>query len=118
MKIILQDNEKFDRKLEPSDWRFSASILGLIEYFESIDPLNDFHEIEDDSILYNSNSITKEKYLNFVEKRYGQDLHHKFVEDRIKYFSKTDNDEIDSEKIKEINEKLSGNTIMKKYLRR
>lgn len=118
MKIILQDNEKFDRKLEPSDWRFSASILGLIEYFESIDPLNDFHEIEDDSILYNSNSITKEKYLNFVEKRYGQDLHHKFVEDRIKYFSKTDNDEIDSEKIKEINEKLSGNTIMKKVFKK
>lgn len=118
MKTILQDNEKFDRKLEPSDWRFSASILGLIEYFESIDPLNDFHEIEDDFILYNSNAIAKEKYLNFVERKYGQDLHHKFVEDRIKYFSKTDNDEIDLEKIKEINEKLSGNTIMKKVFKK
>lgn len=122
MKTMLQDNEKFDIKLEPSDWRFSASILGLIEYFESIDPLNDFHEIEEDSILYNSNSITKEKYLNFVEKKYGQDLHHKFVEDRVRYFSKIDNDEIDLEKIKEINARFSknasGNTIMENVFKK
>lgn len=118
MKTILQDNDKFDRKLEPSDWRFSAAILGLIEYFKNIDPLKSLHEIEDDCILYNSNAITKEKYFNFVEKKYGQDLHHKFVEDKIKYFSKTDNNEFDAEKIKEINEKLSGNTIMKKIFKK
>lgn len=123
MKTIL-DNEnltnykKFDTKLEPSDWRFSASILGLIEYFTYIDPLQELHKIEDDCILYNSKAITKEKYLEFVEYKYGQNFHHKFLENKLEYFNLDDDDQINTQKIKEINEKLSANTIMKKVFKK
>ena len=32
MKEIIE-HSKYNTKLEASDWRFSASILGLIQYF-------------------------------------------------------------------------------------
>lgn len=118
MKTILTDNEKYNTMLEPSDWRFSASIVGLIEYFKTIDTLGEFHKIEEDCILYDNKLITKEKYLKFVEYKYGQDLHHKFVEDKLKYFDSNDDKEINAKKIKEINEKLTSNTIMKKVFKK
>ena len=30
MKTILENNTDFNVKLEPSDWRFSAAIVGLL----------------------------------------------------------------------------------------
>ena len=33
MKTIIEDSN-FDTKLEASDWRYSASIVGLIKYFD------------------------------------------------------------------------------------
>lgn len=118
MKTILTDNEKFDTMLEPSDWRFSAAITGLIEYFSHIDTLEEFHKIEKEYILYDSKLITKEKYLEFIEYKYGIDLHHKFLEDKLKYFNSNDEEEINTQKIKEINEKLIANTIMKKVFKK
>lgn len=105
MKIALQ-NDSYDTKLEATDWRSSAAILGLLQYFNyhSFD-----HVIEDDYILYNSSDINEEKYLEFVEYKYGQELHHKVVENILS------NEEINDEQVKLINEKLSANTIMKKY---
>lgn len=104
MKTILQNNN-YDTMLEPSDWRFSAAIVGLIQYL-------DYHDldykIEDDSIYYNSEDINEKKYLEFVEYKYGEELHHKAVENIIS------NEEINEEQIKRVNEKLSANTIMKK----
>lgn len=109
MKTIIEDSN-FDTKLEASDWRYSASIVGLIKYF-------DYHQveykIEDDFILYNGKDIDENKYLEFVEYNYGEELHHKLVENMLLQ------EELCEEQIKIVNEKLanksgSSNTIMKK----
>lgn len=103
MEIHLENN--FIR-LEPSDWRWSAAIVGLCKYFEYIDiPL----KIDEDGIEFNSKEITEEQYLLFVEDFFSDSMHHIFVENKLK----TDN--LDDNKIKEINQKLVANTVMKKY---
>ncbi|WP_300380667.1 type I CRISPR-associated protein Cas8a1/Csx8 [Clostridium sp.] len=104
MKTTLQNNN-YDTMLEPSDWRFSASIVGLMKYLDYHD-LD--YEIDDDCIFYNSEYITEEKYLQFVEERYGEELHHKVIENILS------NEEVSDEQVKMVNEKLVANTIMKK----
>lgn len=99
MKTTLQNNS-YDSMLEASDWRFSAAIIGLMQYLDYHDLE---YEIEDDLILYNSEDITEEKYLEFVEYKYGEELHHKVVENILS------NEEISDEQIKIVNEKLSLN---------
>lgn len=98
------DNNDYDTMLEASDWRFSAAIVGLMQYF-------DFHNIkyavEDDYILYNENYICEEKYLEFVESKYNDKLHHKVVESILK------REELSDQEIKLVNDKLKANTIMK-----
>lgn len=100
------EHEKYDTKLEASDWRYGAAVVGLIKYFS-------YHQIDIDSsnndcILYRREDITEEKYLEFVEYNYNEELHHKIIERKLS------NDEFSEEQIKEINEKLSANSIMKK----
>ena len=118
MKTILENNTDFNVKLEPSDWRFSAAIVGLLEYFEYIDTLETSYKVEDEYILYNSELITKENYLKFVEKKYGENLHHKYVELNLEHYNQDNNENDNTYIIKSINEKLSGNTIMKKIFKK
>ena len=104
MKTSIQNNN-YNTMLEPSDWRFSAAINGLIQYL-------DYHqleyEIDDDYILYNSEDITEEKYLEFVEDKYGEEFHHKMVENILSI------EEFNDDKVKLVNEKLSAKK-RKKY---
>jgi len=118
LKTILNNNEKFDIRLEPSDWRYSAAILGLLEYFSEMDPLGEFHEIKDDCIEYSSKALSKDNYLKFVEKKYGENLHHKYVESKLEGYTFDDKNENNKDFIKLINEKLAGNTIMKKVFKK
>ena len=118
MKTILENNTDFNVKLEPSDWRFSAAIVGILEYFEYIDPLETSYKVEDEYILYNSKLITKENYLKFVEKKYGENLHHRYVELNLEHYNQDNNENDNTYIIKSINEKLSGNTIMKKVFKK
>ena len=118
MKTILENNTDFNVKLEPSDWRFSAAIVGLLEYFEYIDTLETSYKVEDEYILYNSELITKENYLKFLEKKYGENLHHKYVELNLEHYNQDNNENDNTYIIKSINEKLSGNTIMKKIFKK
>lgn len=104
MKTILQ-NKSYDTMLEPSDWRFSAAIVGLMQYLDYYDI---DYKIDEDCIYYNSNDITEDKYLEFVEHKYGEELHHKVVENILL------NKEVSDEQMKIVNEKLVANTIMKK----
>lgn len=97
------ENEEFDTMLETSDWRFSASIVGLIKYLKYYDLK---YEIEEDCILYNSKDIKEDKYLEFVEYYYGEEFHHKIVENLLK------NENLNVEQIKLVNEKLKGNKVM------
>ena len=104
MKTTIQHNN-YNTKLEASDWRSSAAILGLLEYFRYFDIS---HKIEDDYILYNSEDINEDRYLMFVEYKYGKEFHHKIVESILA------KDEVSDDEVKLVNEKLTGNTIMKK----
>lgn len=104
MRTSVED-KNYDTMLEPSDWRFSAAIVGLMQYF---DYLNIKYEIKDEFILYNKSDICEGNYLKFVEGKYGDKLHHKAVEDILK------KSELLEEDKKRVNEKLKANTIMKK----
>lgn len=102
IETVLEEN--FDLKIEPSDWRFSSVISGLIEYFKfySID-----YKLDEEALYFNSEEFTNERYLEFVENKYSDDMHHKVVEGLLKKAEFTD------EEIKFINEKLQANDIMK-----
>lgn len=67
MKSILEDGKI---KLEASDWRYSAAILGLIRYFDY--NLIDY-EIVDNSVIYSPEEITKERYVEYILERYKND---------------------------------------------
>ncbi|OOM13474.1 type I CRISPR-associated protein Cas8a1/Csx8 [Clostridium saccharobutylicum] len=107
------ENEKFDTKMETSDWRYSASIVGIIKYFNYLvergyEVESELYKIDDDVISYNSKAITEERYLLFVEHYFESAMHHKVIEQILA------NDEFIDEQIKLVNDKLKANTIMKK----
>lgn len=107
------ENEKFDTKMETSDWRYSASIVGIIKYFNYLvergyEKESNLYKIDDDVIAYNSKAITEERYLLFVEHYFESSMHHKVIEQIL------NNNEFTDEQIKLVNDKLKANTIMKK----
>lgn len=76
----------YNTLLQPTDWRYAAAIVGLIRYLE-------FHNIKYtclsdigdrppeaivgfDGILYNSEDVTAERYLLFVESFFQSDMTH------------------------------------------
>ncbi|MGL6130841.1 MAG: type I CRISPR-associated protein Cas8a1/Csx8, partial [Fusobacteriaceae bacterium] len=101
MEIVLE-NENI--RIEPSDWRWSASIVGLYKYFEYCDikPI-----IDDEGIEFDPGDITEERYLKFAESFFSDSMHHIYVEDMLKKDNLTNNE------IKELNKKLTDNTVMK-----
>ena len=58
--------------------------------------------------LFNSKDITEERYLEFVEYFYGEELQHRQVEKILH------NEEFSEEQIKRVNDLLKSNSIMKK----
>ncbi|MBF8983305.1 type I CRISPR-associated protein Cas8a1/Csx8 [Lutibacter sp. B2] len=115
MKSIIE-NEKFNTKMETSDWRYSASIVGLIKYFDYLvakgyEVESNLYKIEDDVIAYNSEAITEKRYLLFVEHYFETAMHHRVIEQMLK------NSEFTDEQIKLVNDKLKANTIMKKVFK-
>jgi CRISPR-associated protein Cst1 len=107
------ENEKFDTKMETSDWRYSASIVGIIKFFNYLvergyEVEANLYKIEDDVITYNSKAITEERYLLFTEYYFENAMHHKVIETILT------NDQFTDDQIKLINDKLKANTIMKK----
>jgi len=107
------ENEKFDTKMETSDWRYSASIVGIIKFFNYLvergyEAEDDLYKIDDDVISYNSKAITEERYLLFVEYYFEKYMHHRDVENLLS------SDEFTDEQIKFVNEKLKASNSMKK----
>ncbi len=94
--------------VESTDWRYSAAIVGLCKYLEFYNAEFDY---DADSFYYNRTDITEERYLNFVEHYFEKDMYHKIAENYLKGLS-----EFSDDKIKEINNNLNGNSIMKKVL--
>mgnify|MGYP001005153385 CR=1 FL=1 len=108
--------ETYDTKLECIDWRYSAAILGLLKYFRFTNEVYDKIDfnIGRDFIEYNQSDITNDRFLAFAEYEFREDMSHKIVENEL-YL-----DDFSDEKIKFINEKLSGPstpTVMKKLFK-
>lgn len=100
--------QAYDTCLETSDWRHSAAIVGLIQYFEDQDIS---YQVKGDCLYYNEEDLTEESYLMFVEHFYGEKLHHIVIENMLQQQMWSE------EQMKLINEKLKGNTVLKKVMK-
>ena len=79
----------YDTLLQPTDWRFAAAVVGLCEYFDYFGivykVLYDVEEKPDnyihgfDGIIYKSEDITEEKYLEFAENYFEKYMTHKNI---------------------------------------
>ena len=133
MKVTIE-HPLYDTLLLPTEWRYSAAIVGLIRFFDFIEEtegkkLYTYTNDEDKNryavysdicgyiqgILYNSTDLTEERYLLFCENWYGREFQHRNIEwllTRIKEFSQ--------DNINDINSYLNGtssNTVMKKVFK-
>ena len=113
-EVVLEKNGKgFDRRIEPSDWRFSATIVGLVRY---LDYNHLPYEKEGRSLYYNFSDVdlsqeeVEIKYLRFVEHRFIHLMHHIQVKRILSDDLVEDNGEL-----KLLKDKLLGNTVMKKH---
>lgn len=102
-----RENDQFDIWLEASDWRYSATIVGLSAFLDFYKYEIEY-ELSDDYLKFNEADITEERYLEFAEDFFKDQFKHKDLEQYM-YL-----DEWTEEQIKEINELLRGNSIMKK----
>lgn len=110
----------YDTLLQPTDWRAAAAVVGLCKYFDhfridykilyNVDekPENYIHGF--DGIIYKSDSITEEKYLDFVESYFEKYMTHSII------LSILGNDEFSDEQIKMVNDLVKSKTVLKGLL--
>ena len=105
----IKENDMYDIWLEPSDWRYSAAIVGISKflnmYYRTED--NDY-EITRDYLKFKREYITEEKFLMFVEDYYGEELQHKQIESLLQ------KEEFSNDEVKLVNDLLKSNSILKK----
>ena len=106
----------YDTLLQPTDWRAAAAVVGLCKYFDhfridykilyNVDekPENYIHGF--DGIIYKSDSITEEKYLDFVESYFEKYMTHSTI------LSILGNDEFSDEQIKMVNDLVKSKTVL------
>lgn len=124
----------YDTLLLPTEWRYSAAIVGLIRFFDFIEETEgkklytytnnedkDRYAVYSDicgyiqGILYNSTDLTEERYLLFCENWYDREFQHRNVEALLTHIKKFSQDNIN-----DINSYLNGtssNTVMKKIFK-
>lgn len=124
----------YDTLLLPTEWRYSAAIVGLIRFFDFIEQTEgkklytytnnedkDRYAVYSDicgyiqGILYNSTDLTEERYLLFCENWYDREFQHRNVEALLTHIQKFSQDNIN-----DINSYLNGtssNTVMKKIFK-
>lgn len=110
----------YDTLLQPTDWRFAAAVVGLCKYFDyfGIDykVLCDVEEKPDnyihgfDGIIYKSEDITEEKYLEFAEKYFEKYMTHKNILNIL------ESQEFSEEQIKLVNDLVKSKTVLKGLL--
>ncbi|WP_320047443.1 type I CRISPR-associated protein Cas8a1/Csx8 [uncultured Ilyobacter sp.] len=96
-------------QLYPSDWRWSASIVGLIKYFDynGLD-----YVITDDYLEFELSLINEERYFLFVENHFKDLMHHKKLENLLEINEPTE------EQVKVINDILKMNIkIIKNFFK-
>lgn len=104
--------KEFNQCVEPLDWRYSATIVGLYKYFQYIGEEDIDYRVSDDTFEFNDEDITEERYLQFVEHYYGEDLQHKKIENIL-----IGND-LSEEQLKYVNELMQSNSILKKVFKK
>lgn len=107
----------YDTLLQPTDWRFAAAVVGLCKYFDyfGIDykVLYDVEEKPDnyihgfDGIIYKSEDITEEKYLEFAESYFEKYMTHKNILNIL------ESQEFSEEQIKLVNALVKSKTVLK-----
>lgn len=107
----------YDTLLLPTDWRFAAAVVGLCKYFDyfGIDykVLYDVEEKPDnyihgfDGIIYKSEDITEEKYLEFAENYFEKYMTHKNILNIL------ESQEFSEEQIKLVNDLVKSKTVLK-----
>lgn len=100
----------YDRKLDFSDWRFSAAAVGIIRYlrYHNLNYSTEYNGRKD-VLLYNFDDIdiskNEEKYYEFAEEYFKDKMHHKRLENLL------NSEDFDEEKVKKL--KKTWNKIMK-----
>lgn len=107
----------YDTLLQPTDWRFAAAVVGLCKYFDyfGIDykVLCDVEERPDnyihgfDGIIYKSEDITEEKYLEFAENYFEKYMTHKNILNIL------ESQEFSEDQIKLVNDLVKSKTVLK-----
>lgn len=107
----------YDTLLQPTDWRFAAAVVGLCEYFDYFGivykVLCDVEEKPDnyihgfDGIIYKSEDITEEKYLEFAENYFEKYMTHKNILNIL------ESQEFSEEQIKLVNDLVKSKTVLK-----
>lgn len=107
----------YDTLVQPTDWRFAAAVVGLCEYFDYFGivykVLYDVEEKPDnyihgfDGIIYKSEDITEEKYLEFAENYFEKYMTHKNILNIL------ENQEFSEEQIKLVNDLVKSKTVLK-----
>ncbi|MBC5727660.1 type I CRISPR-associated protein Cas8a1/Csx8 [Ruminococcus sp. NSJ-71] len=107
----------YDTLLQPTDWRFAAAVVGLCKYFDyfGIDykVLCDVEEKPDnyihgfDGVIYKSEDITEEKYLEFAENYFEKYMTHKNILNIL------ESQEFSEEQIKLVNDLVKSKTVLK-----
>lgn len=109
---FLYENKKYDRRIFASDWRFSASIVGMLRYFNSMGKEFAY----DDTYLYYNyedvNNDSDEDYFMFVERYFPDKMHHVEVEKLLM------RSELSEEENKTLRDKLKANNCMKEIFKK
>ena len=110
----------YDTLLQPTDWRFAAAVVGLCKYFDYFGMvykvLYDVEEKPDnyihgfDGIIYKSEDITEEKYLEFAENYFEKYMTHKNILNIL------ESQEFSEEQIKLVNDLVKSKTVLKGLL--
>lgn len=107
----------YDTLLQPTDWRFAAAVVGLCKYFDYFGivykVLYDVEEKPDnyihgfDGIIYKSEDITEEKYLEFAENYFEKYMTHKNILNIL------ESQEFSEEQVKLVNDLVKSKTVLK-----
>lgn len=114
MKEKISD-KRYDTRMWPSDWRYSAAIVGLIRFFEfcNIDYRcgNTEEQDKEDYIEYCSTDIQgenfKKQYLKFAESYFEEYMIHRKIEKIL------EKEELSEKEIEEVNKNMVAKSVCK-----
>lgn len=117
------DFQGYDTLIQPTEWRYSAAVLGLLKYLEFEDKEHeklDFKILCNisekppeaisgfDGILYHSSDLTEERFLDFAEHYFSSEMTHCIM---LNILENSEN--FDDDKIKTINNLVNSKVVLK-----